>query len=166
MDTGKDHHELPHSADHYCFGCSPVNPSGLQMKFSANRDTVISSITIPDHLCGWSNIAHGGVLTTILDEIMSWAALHFLKRITMTRTMNIEFIKPVYIRSPLKAEGRVLEQTGKHEAVMEGNLYNDKGVVCAKSTANFAIFSPKVAKRFGIADDSSLKFFQDVFGIK
>jgi uncharacterized protein (TIGR00369 family) len=166
MDTTKDHHELPNSTDHYCFGCSPVNPSGLQMKFSANRDTVISSITIPDHLCGWSNIAHGGVLTTILDEIMSWAALHFLKRITMTRSMNIEFIKPVYIRSPLKAEGRVLEQTGKHEAVMEGILYNERGIACARSIANFAIFSPKVAKRFGIADDGSLKFFQDVFGIK
>jgi acyl-coenzyme A thioesterase PaaI-like protein len=84
----------------------------------------------------------------------------------MTKSINIEFIKPVYIRNPLKTEGKVLEQTGKHGAVMEGILYNDKGVVCAKSTADFAIFSPKIAKRFGIADDTSLKFFEDVFGIK
>ena len=136
------------------------------MDFFADRDTVFSNVTIPDHLCGWSNIAHGGVLTTILDEIMSWAALHFLKRITMTKSMNIEFIKPVYIRNPLKAVGKVLEVTGKHEAVMEGTLYNDQGVACAKSSANFAIFSPKVAKRFGIADDNSLNFFATVFGIK
>ncbi len=166
MPSSKDYQHLSNSADHYCFGCSPVNPSGLQMNFFADRDMVISNITIPDHLCGWSNIAHGGVLTTILDEIMSWAALHFIKRITMTKSMNIEFIKPVFIRSPLKAEGKVLEITGKHDAVMEGVLYNDKGVVCAKSTANFAIFSPKIAKRFGIADDNSLKFFANVFGIK
>jgi uncharacterized protein (TIGR00369 family) len=136
------------------------------MNFFADRDTVFSNVTIPDHLCGWSNIAHGGVLTTILDEIMSWTALHFIKRITMTKSMNIEFIKPVYIRNPLKAEGKVLEITGKHEALMEGILYNDKGDACAKSTANFAIFSPKIAKRFGIADDNSLKFFSNVFGIK
>ena len=166
MRSDKDCYNLPNSPDHYCFGCSPVNPTGLQMKFSANADRVFSKITIPDHLCGWSNIAHGGVLTTILDEIMSWAALHFLKRITMTKSMNIEFIKPVYIRSPLRAEGKVLAQTGKHDAVMEGILYNEKGTACAKSTANFAIFSPKVAKRFGIADDASLKFFADVFDIK
>jgi uncharacterized protein (TIGR00369 family) len=166
MESDKDCYNLPNSSDHYCFGCSPVNPTGLQMKFSANDDRVFSRITIPDHLCGWSNIAHGGVLTTILDEIMSWAALHFLKRITMTKSMNIEFIKPVYIRNPLRAEGKVLEQTGKHDAVMEGILYNEKGAACAKSTANFAIFSPKVAKRFGIADDASLKFFADVFDIK
>jgi uncharacterized protein (TIGR00369 family) len=166
MELTKDHQHLPNSSEHYCFGCSPVNPSGLQMDFFADRDTVFSNVTIPDHLCGWSNIAHGGVLTTILDEIMSWAALHFLKRITMTKSMNIEFIKPVYIRNPLKAVGKVLQVTGKHEAVMEGTLYNDQGVACAKSSANFAIFSPKVAKRFGIADDNSLNFFATVFGIK
>ena len=166
MESTKDYQHLPNSSDHYCFGCSPVNPSGLQMNFFADRDTVFSNLTIPEHLCGWSNIAHGGVLTTILDEIMSWAALHFIKRITMTKSMNIEFIKPVYIRNPLKAEGKVLEISGKHDVVMEGILYNEKGVACAKSTANFAIFSPKVAKRFGIADDNSLKFFANVFGIK
>jgi uncharacterized protein (TIGR00369 family) len=166
MASTKDHQHLPNSSEHYCFGCSPVNPSGLQMDFFADRDTVFSNVTIPDHLCGWSNIAHGGVLTTILDEIMSWAALHFLKRITMTKSMNIEFIKPVYIRNPLKAVGKVLEVTGKHDAVMEGTLYNGQGDACAKSSANFAIFSPKVAKRFGIADDNSLNFFATVFGIK
>jgi uncharacterized protein (TIGR00369 family) len=166
MESAKKYQDLPNSSDHYCFGCSPVNPSGLQMTFSANRDTVISRVTIPEHLCGWSNIAHGGVLTTILDEIMSWAALHFVKRITMTKSMSMEFLKPVYIRTPLRAEGKVLEIIGKHEAVMEGILYNDKGAPCAKSTANFAVFSPKIAKRLGIADEHSLKFFADVFGIK
>jgi len=166
MEPTKDYQHLPNSSDHYCFGCSPVNSSGLQMNFFADRETVFSNLTIPEHLCGWSNIAHGGVLTTILDEIMSWAALHFIKRITMTKSMNIEFIKPVYIRNPLKAEGKVLEISGKHDVVMEGILYNEKGVACAKSTANFAIFSPKVAKRLGIADDDSLKFFANVFGIK
>jgi uncharacterized protein (TIGR00369 family) len=166
MELEKDLKRLPNSGNHNCFGCSPVNPSGLQMKFYANEDKVYSEVTIPDHLCGWSNIAHGGVLTTILDEIMSWTALHFLKRITMTKSMTVEFIKPVYIKRPLKAEGKVLERTGKHEAVMGGSLYNSTGVECAKSTANFSIFSPAVAKRLGIVDDTSLKFFENIFGIK
>jgi acyl-coenzyme A thioesterase PaaI-like protein len=166
MESGQDREYLPNSADHNCFGCSPSNPSGLQMKFFADGDKVFSNVMIPDHLCGWSNIAHGGVITTILDEIMSWAALHFLKRITMTKSMQIEFIKPVYIHRQLRAEGSVLEVSGKHDAVMEGILFSDNTVVCARSTARFSIFSPKVAKRFGIADDASLKFFQNVFGIK
>ena len=166
MELEKDLKQLPNSRNHNCFGCSPVNQSGLQMEFYANKDKVFSDVNIPDHLCGWSNIAHGGVLTTILDEIMSWAALHFLKRITMTKSMTIEFVKPVFINSPLKAEGKVLEIAGSHDAVMGGTLYNSKGIACAKSTANFSIFSPAVAKRLGIADETSLKFFEDIFGIK
>jgi uncharacterized protein (TIGR00369 family) len=166
MESEKNRQYLPNSADHNCFGCSPSNPSGLQMKFFADGNKVFSNVTIPGHLCGWSNIAHGGVITTILDEIMSWAALHFLKHITMTKSMQIEFIKPVHIRRQLRAEGKVLEVIGKHDAVMEGILYSENSVVCARSTANFSIFSPKVAKRFGIADDASLKFFQNIFGIK
>lgn len=166
MESEKDYLKLPNSTDHHCFGCSPVNPSGLRMKFFANQDTVFSNVTIPDHLCGWSNIAHGGVLSTILDEIMSWAALHFLKRITMTKSMTMEFIKPVQIQRPLKAEGKVLEVTGKHDAVMGGILYDADAEVCVKSTANFSIFSPAVARRLGIADATSLKFFENTFGIK
>jgi len=160
------HKHLPNSTEHNCFGCSPVNSSGLQMKFYAHQEAVFSDVTIPDHLCGWSNIAHGGVLTTILDEIMSWAALYFLKRITMTKSMTMEFIKPVFIKNPLRAEGRVQGVKGKHEAMMEGILCDSKGDICVKSTAKFAVFSPQVAKRLGIADDVSLKFFEDVFGIK
>ena len=157
---------LPNSSVHNCFGCSPINPSGLQMKFFADEDCVYSNVVVPDHLCGWSNIAHGGVLTTILDEIMSWAALHFLKRITMTRSMTMEFMKPVYIQHPLTAKGKVLKVGDKHDAVMEGILLNAKDDVCVRSRADFAVFSPQVAKRLGIADDASLKFFADIFGIR
>lgn len=166
MALEKNFKHLPNSRNHNCFGCSPVNQYGLQMKFYANEDKVFSDVQIPDHLCGWSNIAHGGILTTILDEIMSWAALHFLKRITMTKSMTIEFIRPVFIKNPLKAEGKVLERAGAHDAVMGGVLFNSKGIACVRSTANFSIFSPAVAKRLGIADESSLKFFEEVFDIR
>lgn len=164
--TDSQYMQLPNSSEHNCFACSPVNESGLQMTFFADDNTVFSKVAIPDHLCGWSNIAHGGVVSTILDEIMSWTALHFLKRITMTKNLSIEFIKPIYIKKSLRAEGRVAEVVGKHDAVLEGTLFDSSGIICARSTANFSIFSPKVAKRLGIANDASLKFFEEIFGIK
>ena len=59
---------LPNTETHNCFGCSPINPSGLQMKFFTDDKTVFARVTVPDHLCGWNNVIHGGVLTTMLDE--------------------------------------------------------------------------------------------------
>lgn len=162
MELEKKYKSLPNSATHHCFGCSPINPSGLQMNFFTNDSAVFSDVMVPEHLCGWNNLIHGGILSTILDEIMSWAAIYLLKRITLTKSMTIEFLKPVYIDHTLKAEGKVLELKGKHEAVMEGILSKDDGSICTRSTANFAIFSPEVAKRLGIADEEHLNWFEQI----
>ena len=72
---------LPNRPDHNCFGCSATNPSGLQMKFYTDEVLVFSWLTLPAHLSGWSNLVHGGVISTILDEIMSWTALCMLNKL-------------------------------------------------------------------------------------
>jgi uncharacterized protein (TIGR00369 family) len=165
MKSEKDYRRLPNSETHNCFGCSPINPSGLQMKFYTNDSSVFSEVTVPKHLCGWNNLIHGGVLSTILDEIMSWAAIYLLKRITLTKSMTIDFLKPAYIGHPLKVEGKVLELKGRHEAVMEGILSNSDGTICTRSTAHFAIFSPAVARRLGIANEEHLNWFERIYSI-
>ena len=135
------------------------------MQFFTNEKAVFSRITVPDHLCGWNNMAHGGVIATILDEVMSWAALYLLKQITLTQSMTIDFIKPVGISTPLEAEGRVIELRGRRDAVLGGFVYNPKGDVCARSEANFKVFSPAVAKRLGLADEASLQWFASIMNI-
>ncbi len=155
--------ELPNSRNHNCFGCSPVNPSGLRMQFFTDGTAVYSQLQVPEHLCGWSNIVHGGVLTTILDEIMSWSAIHLLKRIALTRSMKVEFIKPVQVGSALRAEARVREADGKNDAVTEGVIYDSRGDACARATANFKVFSPAVARRLRIADEASIQWFEGIF---
>ena len=157
--------QLPNRENHNCFGCSPVNKSGLQMAFYTNETAVYSKVTVPEHLCGWNNLVHGGVLTTILDEIMSWSAIYLLKRVAMTKSMTVDFIKPVYVGNPLKTEGLVLEKKGKHEALMEGRIYNQDDVCCASATGTFAVFSPAVAKRLSITDNESLKWFEEIFNL-
>ena len=157
---------LPNNRGHNCFGCSPTNPSGLQMVFLADESTVTSNVSVPEHLCGWNNLVHGGVLSTILDEIMSWATIHLLKQIPMTKSMSVDFLKPVYVGDPLTVQGSVLEKIGRREALMEGKILNTDEVVCAKATGTFAIFSPAVARRLKITDNQSLQWFEEVFGLK
>jgi len=162
----KEYIRLPNRGDHNCFGCSPLNTSGLRMRFYTNETAVYSNVTVPDHLCGWNNLVHGGVLTTILDEIMSWSAIYLLKRVPMTKSMTVDFLKPVYVGNSLKAEGTVTDKKGKHEALMEGRIYNKDDVCCARATATFAVFSPAVAKRLSITDSESLQWFERIFNLK
>ncbi len=157
---------LPTSRAHNCFGCSPVNDHGLQMRFFTDDRAVYSRVMVPQHLCGWSQIVHGGVLFTILDEIMSWATMYLLKRITVTQSMQIEFLKPAIIGRELSARGGVVQTAGKHDVKAEGTLSGEDGDVYARAQADFKVFSPAVARRLGIADDTSLQWFAEAFEIR
>ena len=154
---------LPSSADHKCFGCSPANAAGLQMAFFQHADTVYSRVTIPDHLGGWNDVTHGGVVATILDETMSWAAMVLLKRLSFTRKMTVEFRKTVAVGASMEAEGRIRSVKDDREAVVEGILTDPAGKVCAVSEGTFRIFSPAVAKRLKIVDDKMLTWFYGLF---
>jgi uncharacterized protein (TIGR00369 family) len=158
--------ELPNSRNHNCFGCSPVNPSGLQMKFYTSAAAVYSKLTVPEHLCGWNNLVHGGVLTTIMDEIMNWAAIYLLKRVPMTKSIAVDFLKAVYVGRALQVQGTVLEKIGRREVLMEGRIFNEAGTCCAKATGTLTLFSPAVAKRLKITDNESLKWFEQIFHLK
>lgn len=152
MEEKQGYKLLPNLENHKCFGCSPTNPSGLQMKFYHKGESVFSWVTVPEHLCGWHNLAHGGAISAILDEIMGRTAVYILNQLIMTKTMTVEFLKPILIGQEMKAEGRVRERKNDREAVIEGFIHNDKGVLCAKATGTFALFTPEILMRMGIMD--------------
>lgn len=166
MPLMSDLKQLPRSGSHNCFGCSSSNPHGLQMSFFSDDQAVYSTVMVPDHLGGWSNLVHGGVLFTILDEIMSWTAIYLLKRITMTQSMRIDFLKPVKIQSELSARGTIVSTSGKHDVQAEGEIRAPGGDLCVRAHADFKAFSPAVAKRLGIADDDSLEWFAQALDIR
>ena len=148
--------------DHKCFACGPANPHGLQMKFFTDGKMVTSWLTIPEHLCGWDNLVHGGVISTVLDEIMSWTAIHLLKRIVVTRTMTVAFVKPVYVGDRLQAVGEITNLEKDKEAVVEGKLYKGDHELCARSTGHFAILKPKIAQKLGIISAEALKDIEPI----
>ncbi len=144
---------IPNQFNSSCFGCSTDNPVGLQMSFKAGKDKVVSEVMVPQHLCGWNNLVHGGVLTTILDEIMSWTAIHFLKKLVMTKNLNVSFHKSVMVGDSIKAVGRIKKEHNRHEVLMEGVLLDNNDKKCVTAEAVFALLPSKVANRLGISEE-------------
>ncbi|MCK5913019.1 MAG: PaaI family thioesterase [Desulfuromusa sp.] len=149
------------SRDAHCFGCSQQNPYGLKMRFHTDESALYSWLSVPPHLCGWDGIVHGGVLSTMLDEIMGWSAIYGLRCIAMTKTMTVDFLKPVYIGDKLRVEGRVVEQTSKREAILEAKIYKEDDVLCAQTRGTFAIFTAKAIKRMKIMPPEVLDRFSE-----
>ncbi len=150
MDMEDGFRIIPNRFEGNCFGCSENNSMGLQMKFWWNDRIVRSKLIIPDHLCGWNKLIHGGVVSTILDEVMSWATIYSRKQMVMTKTMTIDFIKPIQIGDEITAEGQIKEVTNRHEVIAEGRIFDHENQLCAQSTGNFVTFSQKVGIKLGI----------------
>lgn len=157
---------MPNMTDHNCFGCGPMNPSGLRMEFYKNGSSILSWVTVPDHLCGWENLVHGGVISTILDEIMARAMMYSLQSLGLTKSIMVNFIKPVHVGKEVMVEGRILEVIEDREATMEGIIYDEKGDVCSRSTGTFMLFSPQAIKRKGISGDKIIEWFERFIEVK
>ena len=163
---GKTFRRVPKGCDHKCFGCSPANPHGLQMEFYHADDAVLHSwLVVPEHLCGWNDLVHGGVISTILDEIMSWTAIYMLKKFILTKTMTVEFLKPLRMGTRLSVRGNVAEMVSEREAVIEGFLYDEReDKLFARSSGVYALLDMKIARRMGVVDDEAAKRFEPIFG--
>lgn len=59
-----------------CFACGRDNPFGLKLRLERDGDEVRAEFTPEEHHQGWPGVVHGGILNTVLDEVMAWAAIH------------------------------------------------------------------------------------------
>lgn len=150
---------LPTGKNQNCFGCSPKNKSGLQMKFytTEKKKSVVSWLTVPEHLCGWSNLVHGGIISTMLDEAMGWVALIILKKLAVSKSITVDFIKPVVIGKEIRVEGRVDTTNNEREAVLQGCIYNGNNDICARSSSLVSLFTFDAIRKTGFADEKMLR---------
>lgn len=79
-----------------CFGCSPDNKQGLRMEFYEEGDEIISVWDPAESFQGYLNILHGGIQSTLMDEIACWVVLVKLKTGGVTARMDVQYKKPVY----------------------------------------------------------------------
>lgn len=121
--------------DHMCFACSPRNPIGLKLEFEHEGDICRASfVPGPEHQ-GWNGVMHGGLVTTILDEVMAqWLWVRNLT--TMTAEMTTRFVNPVPIGGKLTVESRMVADK-RRLFLMEANAMLPDGSVVAKATAKF-----------------------------
>ncbi|MGA2782016.1 MAG: PaaI family thioesterase, partial [Smithella sp.] len=79
-----------------------------------------------------------GIVATILDEIMTWAALYFTKKFVLTKSINVNYLKPVFTDTKIRVEGKVMEHLSEREVIMEGCVYNNDELR-AKSTGEYVL---------------------------
>ena len=83
---------LPHT--HSCFVCGESNAHGLRLRFHADGRTVHTRFTPRAEHIGFKGVTHGGLLATVLDEIMVWAVVVSTRRFAYCAELTVRFQRP------------------------------------------------------------------------
>lgn len=124
-----------------CFGCGHKNPIGLKLNFKKDGDTCRAEFTPGEAHQGWPGIVHGGILTCLLDEAMSYAA-YFEGVTCLTASMHVRLRQPVKLEVPLVITASVTRNRKK--------LIETRACVCLKDGT---IVAESTSKQFVVENE-------------
>ncbi len=117
------------------------------MEFFEDGDEVVSFWDVQDNFQGWVNVLHGGIQSTLMDEIASWVVLAKCKTSGVTARMEVDYKKPVYTTKGQVTIRARLRETIKRIAHIEVKLIDGEGAVCTEGVLQYFIYPQAVAKR-------------------
>ncbi|MFZ5945671.1 MAG: PaaI family thioesterase [Bacillota bacterium] len=123
--------------DHMCFACGEKNPIGLHLKFTVEGDKVKTTFTPQNQHEGYPGIMHGGLISTILDEVMA-RNVNTLGLHGVTARMEIRFREPAPTGEELTFEAKIVNAR-KSVVDLEAKASLASGKTVAEALARFMI---------------------------
>jgi acyl-coenzyme A thioesterase PaaI-like protein len=134
--------ELPHARN--CLVCGRNNPQGLRLCLHVIPDTGLVSteyLAEPEHV-GFEGMIHGGLLATILDEAMTWAATWKQKRFCFCGELTARFRHPVKPGQALRVEA-VAEFSRPKLVEVTCKMFDFTGRVVATGSGKYIPATPQ-----------------------
>ncbi|HWR21377.1 MAG TPA: PaaI family thioesterase [Verrucomicrobiae bacterium] len=124
---------MDYEDDHMCFVCGKQNGAGLHLEFELiGDDRIRTEFTPPKRFQGWKDVLHGGIIATILDEVMVNCA--YLRQImAVTTKLQITLRRPAAIGERLIFYGQILKQ-GTRTVNMKAWVEQEDGTIVAEAT--------------------------------
>lgn len=142
-------------SSHYpwCFGCGSGHPTGLHMRVLAGEGlTVNGRCTMGEHHQGAPGLAHGGLVSLAMDEVLG--GLGWLLRTPMvTGRLQVEFLRPVPVGTTLALHAEVDGVDGRR-IFSHATAHVDEpgGALLARAFAVFVAVDIDHFRRHGRAD--------------
>jgi acyl-coenzyme A thioesterase PaaI-like protein len=131
---------------HRCFACGELNEQGLHLAIHTDPNGAWTETTLEPRFQGWEAVAHGGIVCTLLDEVMAWSVIG---RGTwgVTARLNVAFRRPIPVSRAIRAEGWVMDENRRGHRTGGRVLDADTGEVLATADGMFIAVPPDEVKR-------------------
>jgi uncharacterized protein (TIGR00369 family) len=145
-------------ADHNCFACGGENAIGMRLHIELGEGTARAVWQAGDDYVGWSDKVHGGIIATLLDEVMAWAPSSF-DSWAVTAEMSIRFRSPASPGERLAASARVVERRRRVYRVA-GEVRGPDGRLVAEGSGRYLGASPsekaELKERYAVPPGAAL----------
>lgn len=127
--------ELPHTTS--CFVCGERNPLGLNLRFQTDGKVVSTTFTPTTAHIGFRGVTHGGILATVLDEIMVWACAVSTRRFSFCAELTTRFHHPAQPDAPLTVTSELLENRRNRVFEAKAEIRDADGQLIAEATGKY-----------------------------
>jgi len=139
--------ELPHTRG--CIVCGKENPHGLRAHLHIDERTgMVRCDFVPraEHI-GFEGIIHGGVLATLLDEAMVWAATWAGRRFCVCGELNVRFRQAVSVGQRLRVEAKIISNRTRLIET-EGSVRDTGDKLLVSAEGKYVPVSPEQNRQF------------------
>jgi uncharacterized protein (TIGR00369 family) len=126
-----------------CFGCGAANPRGMKLVFELDgaAQRVTGRFRLGPEYQGGTGFIHGGIIATVLDEVMSKVS-RFSNVRAVTAELTVEYLRPVRVDEELIVEGFTARSDGRN-LYHQGEIRNLAGALLARGRGRFVIIDPE-----------------------
>lgn len=128
---------LPYAHTPWCFGCGPENDHGLRLQARLEGDKVVADLRLAPWFAGGPGVAHGGAVAAFFDDLMGFVPVAHLSP-AVTARFEIDFIRPVILGSPIRAEAWLARREGR-KLWAEGLGRDEQGGLYVEARALFLV---------------------------
>ncbi len=130
-------------SDELCFGCGQNNPFGLKLRFKWDGTIAKAEFTPRKHHQGWKGIVHGGIITCMLDEAMTYAA-RFQGLNCLTARMHVTFKRPAVVDELLVITSSIIRNARRVDET-KASVFSQDGTLVAEATATQFVVKTELA---------------------
>jgi uncharacterized protein (TIGR00369 family) len=132
-----------------CIVCGRDNQHGLRLNLSVDETTGVVSVPFtprPEHI-GFIGIVHGGVISTVIDEAMVWAATWAGRRFCVCGELTVRFKSSARVGQTVRVLAKV-DSSRPRLIVTSAEVVDEQGNLIATGSGKYVPLSPEQNREF------------------
>lgn len=129
-----------------CFGCSPNNTVGLTLSMHQIENGLVSTFRLPERFESYPGVIHGGIVSTVLDEVMGNVIAVLDEKLCFTITLRVKYLAPLHTNELYRCLAKLTRRPDSNDDIykVDGEIHpadRDEALAIASATYKWITMS-------------------------